>query len=85
MKFRTVKYIKLWIAIPLVIILIGFGLIAARGGLNLGGVDFIGGSVIHVSMDNTYNVNDVRGILNDLGVSADIVSAGQIIRILLLG
>jgi preprotein translocase subunit SecF len=75
MKFRTVKYIKLWIAIPLVIILIGFGLIAARG-LNLG-VDFIGGSVIHVSMDNNYNVNDVRGILNDLGVSADIVSAGQ--------
>ena len=75
MKFQTVKYIKLWIAIPLVIILIGFGLIAARG-LNLG-VDFIGGSVIHVSMDNNYNVNDVRGILNDLGVSADIVSAGQ--------
>jgi preprotein translocase subunit SecF len=75
MKFHTVKYIKLWIAIPLVIILIGFGLIAARG-LNLG-VDFIGGSVIHVSMDNNYNVNDVRGILNDLGVSADIVSAGQ--------
>ena len=75
MNFHTVKYIKLWIAIPLVIILIGFGLIAVRG-FNLG-VDFVGGSVIHVSMDKSYNVNDVRDILNELSVSADIVSAGQ--------
>ena len=75
MNFHTVKYIKLWIAIPLVIILIGFGLIAVRG-FNLG-VDFVGGSVIHVSMDKSYNVNDVRDILNELSVSDDIVSAGQ--------
>ena len=75
MKFHTVKYIKLWVAIPLVIILIGFGLIAVRG-LNLG-VDFIGGSAIYVNMDTEYNVYDIRAILNELGVSGDIVSAGQ--------
>ena len=43
MNFHTVKYIKLWIAIPLVIILIGLGY---RRGFNLG-ADFVA-SVIHV-------------------------------------
>ncbi|HZJ58125.1 MAG TPA: protein translocase subunit SecF [Clostridia bacterium] len=75
MKFHVVKHIKLWIAIPLAIILIGFGLMAFRG-FNLG-IDFIGGSVIHAGMDTDYDVNDVRDIINKLGINADIVSAGQ--------
>ena len=75
MKFQTVKYIKLWIAIPLAIILLGSGLIAIRG-FNLG-VDFVGGSVIYANIGRDYDVNDIRNITNDLGLNADIVSAGQ--------
>ncbi|NLJ41490.1 MAG: protein translocase subunit SecF [Clostridiales bacterium] len=75
MRFHIVKHIKLWIAIPIIIILIGSGMIAARG-LNLG-VDFVGGSVIYANIGAEYNVNDIRDIVNEQNVDANIVSAGQ--------
>lgn len=75
MNFHIVKHIKLWVAISLIIILVGFGLIAVRG-FNLG-VDFIGGSVIYASIGSNYDVNDIRTIVDEQGVDADIVSAGQ--------
>lgn len=75
MNFNIVKHFKKWIAISLIIILIGFGVIAVRG-LNLG-IDFIGGSTIHVSIGSPYDVDDIRAIVNEQGVDADILSAGQ--------
>ncbi len=80
MNLNIVKHTKLWIAIPIIIILIGFGLIFARGGLNLGGVDFVGGSVIYVGIGSDYNVNDLRAILEGENLDADIVSAGRTTR-----
>ena len=75
MNFNIVKNFKIWIAIPLIIILIGVGVIAVRG-LNLG-IDFIGGSTIYASIGSPFNVDDIRAIVNEQRVDADILSAGQ--------
>ncbi len=75
MNFNIVKHLKIWIAIPLTIILIGIGVIAVRG-LNLG-IDFIGGSTIHVSIGSPFDVDDIRAIVNEQNINADILSAGQ--------
>ena len=75
MNFNIVKHFKIWIAIPLIIILIGLGVIAV-GGFNLG-IDFVGGSTIHASIGSPYDVDDIRAIVNEQGVDASILSAGQ--------
>ncbi|NLI60338.1 MAG: protein translocase subunit SecF [Clostridiales bacterium] len=75
MNFNIVKHIRIWIAIPLIIILIGFGVIAVRG-FNMG-IDFIGGSNIYASIGTSYDVDDVRALVSKQSVDADILSAGQ--------
>ena len=62
MNFNIVKHIRIWIAIPLIIILIGFGVIAVRG-FNMG-IDFIGGSNIYASIGTSYDVDDVRALVS---------------------
>ncbi|HZJ83205.1 MAG TPA: protein translocase subunit SecF [Clostridia bacterium] len=75
MNLKIVKYIKTWIAISLVIIIIGFGLIAVRG-FNLG-VDFIGGSVIYASIGEDYEIDDIRALMDEQDLDGTTLRAGQ--------
>lgn len=75
LNLQIVKHIKIWIAISLVIILIGFGLMAVRG-FNLG-IDFIGGSVIYASIGADYEVDDIRAIMDEQDLDGTVLRAGQ--------
>lgn len=57
-----VERLKLWIAISLTVILIGTGFFIAKG-LNFG-IDFTSGTIVTISVGQSYNVDDVR-IISD--------------------
>lgn len=75
MKIHIVKYLKYWLAISLIIILIGFSLIAFRG-LNLG-VDFVEGSSIYAELDVGFDAEDIRDILKSHNLDGTVLSSGQ--------
>ncbi|HHU62938.1 MAG TPA: protein translocase subunit SecF [Clostridiales bacterium] len=70
---KIVSKAKVWIAIPLCIIVIGliFGII--NNGFNLG-IDFKGGTLIHLNIGQPYDVGDIRSILNQHGLDEAVVS-----------
>lgn len=75
MNIDFVKNLKIWGSISLAIVLIGIVVIGIQG-LNLG-VDFQGGTLIYASIGKSYNIAEVRGIVEKVGVKADVIYAGE--------
>ena len=59
---KIVERTKLWFAISLFIIVIGMGFMATKG-LNLG-IDFKGGTVLNISMNQEFNKADVDKVID---------------------
>jgi preprotein translocase subunit SecF len=59
---KIVEKTKLWFAISLFIIIIGMGFMVTKG-LNLG-IDFKGGTVLEINMNQTFNKADVDKIVD---------------------
>jgi preprotein translocase SecF subunit len=72
MKFA--ENLKIWSLISLAIIVIGL-IIALTSGVNLG-IDFTGGTMIHINMDKTYEVTQIQESINEYNLDADIIHAG---------
>ncbi|MBR6701199.1 MAG: protein translocase subunit SecD [Firmicutes bacterium] len=67
---------KIWYVISIAIILVGF-LIGAVRGFNTG-IDFTGGTMIQIDMEQQANLDPVEDILKDAGINdATIVYAGE--------
>lgn len=58
---KIVEKTKLWFAISLIVIVIGMGFMATRG-LNLG-IDFKGGTILDIKMNQEFNKADVDKII----------------------
>lgn len=67
MNIKFVEKSKLWISISVLLILTGIAFIFING-LNLG-VDFKGGSYINVNIGKDFNVEDIKSIVSENGVS----------------
>ena len=69
MKFSIVKNYKIFFAITITCLIIGFGSMLMKG-FNLG-IDFTGGSIMDLSFDKPVQVAQVRDVLktHDLGNS----------------
>ena len=69
MKFSIVKNYKIFFAITITFLIIGFGSMLIKG-FNLG-IDFTGGSIMDLSFDKPVQVAQVRDVLktHDLGNS----------------
>ena len=69
MKFSIVKNYKIFFAITITFLIIGFGSMLMKG-FNLG-IDFTGGSIMDLSFDKPVQVAQVRDVLkgHDLGNS----------------
>jgi preprotein translocase subunit SecF len=59
---KIVEKTKLWFAMSLIIIMIGMGFMVTKG-LNLG-IDFKGGTVLDIKMNQTFNKADVDKIID---------------------
>ena len=74
MKMKFAENLKIWSLISLAIIAIGL-IIALTSGVNLG-IDFTGGTMIHINMDKTYEVTQIQESINEYNLDADIIHAG---------
>lgn len=74
MKMKFAENLKIWSLISLAIIVIGL-IIALTSGVNLG-IDFTGGTMIHINMDKTYEVSQIQESIDEYNLEADIIHAG---------
>ncbi len=74
MKMKFAENLKIWSLISLAIIAIGL-IIALTSGVNLG-IDFTGGTMIHINMDKTYEVSQIQESIDEYNLEADIIHAG---------
>ncbi len=74
MKMKFAENLKIWSLISLAIIAIGL-IIALTSGVNLG-IDFTGGTMIHINMDKTYEVSQIQESIDEYNLDADIIHAG---------
>jgi preprotein translocase subunit SecF len=70
--FDFIGKAKTFIALSLVVILIGIGSIAYHGGLNLG-IDFRGGTLVQLRFSQPVDLSMVREVLESLGFGRGIV------------
>ena len=49
---------------------------ALIGGVNLG-IDFTGGTMMHINMDNIYEVSEIESAIDDYDINPDIIQAGM--------
>ncbi len=74
MIIEKFKY-TIWVTITVIVLGIVFAI--AYGGLNIG-IDFTGGSITTIEIGETFDVEDVSSVLNDLGIeNAPIVKSGD--------
>lgn len=76
---RTIDFMgrkKLWFGISLTLLAIGLVFLIINGGLNLG-IDFVGGSSIHATIGKTFEVSEIREIMDKYDPEATITHAGQ--------
>lgn len=74
MKIDYARNYKIWILISLVFIIAGLLFIPIRG-LNLG-VDFAGGSFMYVNIGQPYDVEELRDMISEIGMTATVAYAG---------
>lgn len=66
--FNFIKHRKIWYVISLLIIVPGLVSLALQG-LNLG-IDFTGGNLVEIRAEQGAGIQDVRGVIEDLGFGA---------------
>lgn len=71
---RFAHHLKLWGALSLAVILIG-GVMAMVTGVNLG-IDFTGGTMIHVNIGEAFEVSEIRELVEPFALEPDIIHAG---------
>jgi len=67
---------KIWFGISLALLAVGLIFLIINGGLNLG-MDFVGGSSIHATIGKTFDVSEIREIMDKYDPEATITHAGQ--------
>lgn len=72
---KIVEHRKLWFAISAIIIIVGM-IALITNGLNFG-IDFAGGTIITIDLHQTFEVDDVREIVDEYDKDADITYAGD--------
>ena len=73
---NVMAYKKIWFGISLTLLAIGLVFLIINGGLNLG-MDFTGGSSIHAKIGKTFEVSEIRDIMDKYDPNATITHAGQ--------
>lgn len=73
MKFA--ENLKIWSLLSLSIMIIGL-VFALVGGVNLG-IDFTGGTMMHIDMDNIYEVSEIKSAIESFDIDPDIIQAGM--------
>ncbi|HYF82740.1 MAG TPA: protein translocase subunit SecF [Clostridia bacterium] len=68
-------YKKIWFGISLTLLAIGLVFMFINGGLNLG-IDFKGGTSIHANIGKTFEVSEIRQIMDKYDPEATITHAG---------
>lgn len=74
MKLEITKNIKRWYIISSAIIIIGL-VLGFLGGFNLG-IDFTGGTMMHIDMEQKISVNEIKDITDKYNLSANIAYVG---------
>ncbi|MEA3423519.1 MAG: protein translocase subunit SecF, partial [Bacillota bacterium] len=74
MKMKFAENLKIWSLISLAVIVIGL-IIALTSGVNLG-IDFTGGTMIHLNMHETYEVSRIQESIDEYDLDADVIHAG---------
>lgn len=74
-QFSFIKHRKIYYTVSVVILVIGlaFGLVR---GLNYG-IDFTGGTMVQIDMSKEVAMEEVEAVLNDRGIEAEVVYAGE--------
>lgn len=74
-QFSFIKHRKIYYTVSVVILIIGlaFGLVR---GLNYG-IDFTGGTMVQIDMGKEVAMEEVEAVLNDRGIEAEVVYAGE--------
>ena len=72
---KIIEYKNLWFAISGIIIVIGMVFLIFSG-LNLG-IDFAGGTIINIDLHQTFEVPEIREIIDSFDKSADITYSGE--------
>lgn len=65
MKINAIKKTKASLLLSLTIILVAVVMIIVNGGLNLG-IDFTGGSIVTLSFEQDFNIDDISQVLGNL-------------------
>ncbi|NLP29680.1 MAG: protein translocase subunit SecD, partial [Clostridiales bacterium] len=74
-EISFIKYRKYFYIISIAIIVLGIGSGLIRG-FNYG-IDFTGGTMLHIDMEQTVSVEEINDILNENDIEATIVHAGE--------
>lgn len=72
---KIVNKTKIWVSISLLIIIAGFLVVMIYGPSY--GVDFTGGTLIHINIGKDFSASDIREIINKNDIEADVMKAGQ--------
>ena len=74
-QFSFIKHRKIYYTVSVVILVIGlaFGLVR---GLNYG-IDFTGGTMVQIDMGKEVAMEEVEAVLNERGIEAEVVYAGE--------
>lgn len=74
-QFSFIKHRKIYYSVSVVILVIGlaFGLVR---GLNYG-IDFTGGTMVQIDMGKEVAMKEVEAVLDDRGIEAEVVYAGE--------
>jgi len=73
-NINVTKRYKLWFSISGAIILVGL-IIMLMNGLNFG-IDFTGGTMMQIDLGKTVEVSEIKDVIADFDLNADIVHAG---------
>ncbi|MGV8905010.1 MAG: protein translocase subunit SecF [Acetobacterium sp.] len=74
-KYKIAEKSKLWFSLSLILIAISLGSLLMQG-LNFG-IDFIGGTIVTIELNTTFDSADARTIVDKFDTGADVTYAGE--------
>lgn len=75
MKIEVIKHIKKWYFISVAVIIIGL-ILGLTGGFNFG-IDFTGGTMLHIDMDQKASVSEIKEVIKEYDLNPSIVHVGD--------